>query len=56
MTKNKAIPVNLDFIDFQLLTTLQNEGRIPVVELSRKVNLSPTLSIRFEQRPPFRVQ
>lgn len=42
MPKNEAMPENLDFIDLQLLTTLQNEGRIPVVELARKVNLSAT--------------
>jgi Lrp/AsnC family transcriptional regulator, leucine-responsive regulatory protein len=42
MPKNGEIPENLDFIDLQLLTTLQNEGRIPVVELAKKVNLSAT--------------
>ena len=42
MPKNETMPENLDFIDLQLLTTLQNEGRIPVVELARKVNLSAT--------------
>jgi Lrp/AsnC family transcriptional regulator, leucine-responsive regulatory protein len=42
MPKNGEMPENLDFIDLQLLTTLQNEGRIPVVELARKVNLSAT--------------
>jgi len=31
---------NLDFLDLQVLNTLQNDGRIPVVELSKKVNLS----------------
>lgn len=42
MPKNGETPENLDFIDLQLLTTLQNEGRIPVVELAKKVNLSAT--------------
>src|SRR6185436_11522598 len=42
MPKTEEIPENLDFIDLQLLTTLQNEGRIPVVELAKKVNLSAT--------------
>ena len=42
MPKNGEMPENLDFIDLQLLTTLQNEGRIPVVELAKKVNLSAT--------------
>jgi len=42
MPKTGEKPENLDFIDLQLLTTLQNEGRIPVVELAKKVNLSAT--------------
>jgi Lrp/AsnC family transcriptional regulator, leucine-responsive regulatory protein len=42
MPKIGEMPENLDFIDLQLLTTLQNEGRIPVVELAKKVNLSAT--------------
>jgi Lrp/AsnC family leucine-responsive transcriptional regulator len=42
MPKSGEMPENLDFIDLQLLTTLQNEGRIPVVELAKKVNLSAT--------------
>ena len=42
MPKNGEMSENLDFIDLQLLTTLQNEGRIPVVELAKKVNLSAT--------------
>jgi Lrp/AsnC family leucine-responsive transcriptional regulator len=42
MPKPGEMPENLDFIDLQLLTTLQNEGRIPVVELAKKVNLSAT--------------
>ena len=42
MPKTDEMPENLDFIDLQLLTTLQNEGRIPVVELAKKVNLSAT--------------
>ena len=42
MPKTEEMPENLDFVDLQLLTTLQNEGRIPVVELAKKVNLSAT--------------
>ena len=42
MPKTEEMPENLDFIDLQLLTTLQNEARIPVVELAKKVNLSAT--------------
>ena len=42
MPKTEEMPENLDFIDLQLLATLQNEGRIPVVDLARKVNLSAT--------------
>ncbi len=42
MPEKGEMPENLDFIDLQLLTTLQNEGRIPVVELAKKVNLSAT--------------
>ena len=42
MPKTSEMPENIDFIDLQLLTALQNEGRIPVVELAKKVNLSAT--------------
>ena len=42
MPKIEEMPENLDFIDLQLLATLQNEGRIPVVDLAKKVNLSAT--------------
>jgi Lrp/AsnC family leucine-responsive transcriptional regulator len=42
MPKTQELPENLDFIDLQLLATLQNEGRIPVVDLAKKVNLSAT--------------
>jgi Lrp/AsnC family transcriptional regulator, leucine-responsive regulatory protein len=35
-------PEKLDFIDLQLIDALQNDGRMPVVELSKKVNLSAT--------------
>jgi len=42
MLKTETLPENLDFIDLQLLATLQNEGRIPVVDLAKKVNLSAT--------------
>lgn len=40
----------LDFIDFQILDTLQADGRMPVVELSKKVNLSATpCSLRIKR-------
>jgi Lrp/AsnC family leucine-responsive transcriptional regulator len=42
MPKTETLSENLDFIDLQLLATLQNEGRIPVVDLAKKVNLSAT--------------
>jgi Lrp/AsnC family transcriptional regulator, leucine-responsive regulatory protein len=42
MPNLNAMPENLDFIDLQLLETLQSEGRIPVVDLAKKVNLSAT--------------
>ena len=42
MPKTEEMPENLDFVDLQLLATLQNEGRIPVVDLAKKVNLSAT--------------
>jgi Lrp/AsnC family transcriptional regulator, leucine-responsive regulatory protein len=42
MSQTDLLPENLDFIDLQLLDTLQSEGRIPVVDLARKVNLSAT--------------
>ncbi|MCB1377241.1 MAG: Lrp/AsnC ligand binding domain-containing protein [Alphaproteobacteria bacterium] len=34
--------VNLDLTDLALLDALQREGRLPVVELAKRVNLSPT--------------
>lgn len=40
MKKPQTLLENLDFLDLQVLNTLQNDGRIPVVELSKKVNLS----------------
>ena len=33
---------NLDKIDFQILDHLQRDGRLSVVELSKRINLSPT--------------
>ena len=33
---------NLDATDFQILDALQTDGRIPVVDLAKKINLSPT--------------
>jgi Lrp/AsnC family leucine-responsive transcriptional regulator len=33
---------NLDSIDLALLDTLQRDGRMPVVELAKRINLSPT--------------
>lgn len=33
---------NLDSIDLALLNTLQSDGRLPVVELAKRVNLSAT--------------
>ena len=35
-------PVELDKLDLQILELLQKDGRMPVVELSKRVNLSPT--------------
>jgi Lrp/AsnC family leucine-responsive transcriptional regulator len=35
-------PVNLDSTDLAILAALQDNARIPVVELARRVNLSPT--------------
>ena len=34
--------MNLDLIDLAILGTLQDNARLPVVELARRVNLSPT--------------
>jgi Lrp/AsnC family transcriptional regulator, leucine-responsive regulatory protein len=51
--QNKSMLEKLDNVDLLLLDHLQNDGRLPVVELSKRVNLSPTpctLRIRrFEQ-------
>lgn len=33
---------NLDSIDLALLDTLQSDARLPVVELAKRINLSPT--------------
>jgi Lrp/AsnC family transcriptional regulator, leucine-responsive regulatory protein len=38
----KSLLEKLDNIDLQILDHLQREGRLPVVELSKRVNLSPT--------------
>lgn len=35
-------PEKLDSVDMQLLDALQSDGRMAVVDLSRRVNLSPT--------------
>ena len=40
--KNEISAVDIDKIDLQLLSHLQNDGRTSIVELSKRVNLSPT--------------
>ena len=42
MMKRDINTVDLDKLDLQLLKLLQSDGRISVVELSKRVNLSPT--------------
>jgi Lrp/AsnC family transcriptional regulator, leucine-responsive regulatory protein len=43
-------PDMLDFIDLQLIDALQTDGRMPVVELSKKINLSATpCSLRIKR-------
>jgi Lrp/AsnC family leucine-responsive transcriptional regulator len=42
MKPEAAISVNLDSIDLRLLEALQQDARLPIVELARRVNLSPT--------------
>lgn len=40
---NSAIALeNLDSIDLALLDAVQKDGRLPVVELAKRINLSPT--------------
>ena len=36
------LPVNLDHTDHAILAALQENARLPVVELAKRVNLSPT--------------
>jgi Lrp/AsnC family transcriptional regulator, leucine-responsive regulatory protein len=36
------MPMSLDAVDYAILAVLQAEGRIPIVELSKRVNLSAT--------------
>ena len=36
------MPIALDAVDYAILAVLQAEGRIPIVELSKRVNLSAT--------------
>ena len=38
----KFNPENLDSIDFAIMEALQSNGRLPVVELAKRINLSPT--------------
>ncbi len=40
--KSENITVEIDNVDLQLLKHLQADGRMSVVELSKRVNLSPT--------------
>jgi Lrp/AsnC family leucine-responsive transcriptional regulator len=40
--KNEISVVDVDKVDLQLLSHLQNDGRTSIVELSKRVNLSPT--------------
>lgn len=42
MPKNSREAVILDQTDIAILDVLQAEGRLPVVDLARRVNLSPT--------------
>lgn len=42
LPQTRPNPENLDSIDFALLDALQNQGRLPVVELAKRINLSPT--------------
>lgn len=40
--KSENITVDIDKLDMQILKYLQSDGRLSVVELSKRVNLSPT--------------
>ncbi|MDE2447197.1 MAG: Lrp/AsnC ligand binding domain-containing protein [Alphaproteobacteria bacterium] len=40
--KSPAVAADLDRTDFQILKHLQSDGRMSVVELSKRVSLSPT--------------
>jgi Lrp/AsnC family transcriptional regulator, leucine-responsive regulatory protein len=42
MVPNNTLLEKLDNTDLQILDLLQRDGRMPVVELSKRVNLSPT--------------
>jgi Lrp/AsnC family leucine-responsive transcriptional regulator len=42
MPSQARLPVNLDSIDLSILATLQDNARLSVVELAKRVNLSPT--------------
>ena len=42
MTSSVSRLANLDLIDLILLDALQSDGRLPVVELAKRNNLSPT--------------
>lgn len=42
MPQSRISLENLDSIDFALLEALQSQGRLPVVELAKRINLSPT--------------
>ena len=42
MPKELREPVDLDSVDLAVLAALQDNARLPVVELAKRVNLSPT--------------
>ena len=42
MSKYEHCMVNLDSTDLAILAAIQDDARIPVVELAKRVNLSPT--------------
>ena len=42
MPNSAARLENLDSIDLALLDAVQKDGRLPVVELAKRINLSPT--------------
>ncbi len=45
-----SVPKEMDRIDFHILHTLQNNGRLTNVELAEKVNLSPSPCLRRVKR------